>query len=174
MGLTSPGDNTPFADLDALYLHILFSVDEPTLNKVLSILAFLFAMSQIDFWYFWNLPDVLIESKFRTLEFLEAFHGYEPGELRLILEDLHSIVDVPGNSANSSSEIRLFHASLSDFLQDKARSDFLFIDMGLRCARIARLCTGHLTPWLSSDGTCLSFISSNGRVIDSAHSISKI
>lgn len=145
--LSSPGNSTPFADLDALYKHILLSVDPSDLSKVTPFFAFLFGTTQLKFpshvYPFYNTPT-----------FIETFLGLEPGDLHIALGDLHSIVDVPPLSVTSlrSPQIRLFHASLGDFLQDKARSGDLFIDMGNHCAIFARLCIGNIVRCLNSKG----------------------
>lgn len=50
-----------------------------------------------------------------------------PGELQVILNDLHSIIYVDLLEGNADSSPASAHASLEDFLLDKARSRRLFI-----------------------------------------------
>jgi len=69
-----------------------------------------------------------------------------PGELQITLSDLHSIIAIPlpqGND-NGIRYLRLFHASLGDFLLDKARSGRLFIDVQDAHAHFARYCIMHM------------------------------
>ena len=86
------------------------------------------------------------------IEDVEIFLCLMPGELQIILSDLHSIIAVPSPQKNASvvRHLRLFHASLGDFLLDKARSGELFIDAREAHAHLARFCIGHLpTPFLT-------------------------
>lgn len=147
-----PGINAPFADLDAVYERILLSIEEPKRGKALSVFAFLFATSQMEAIPFITSFD---SSDLRTSTFIELFLGYKPYDLLLVLSDLHSLVDAPPLAASSGlHELRLFHPSFSDFLQDKGRSGpaCLFVDMGVYCGEFARVCMRHLTPWLYSEG----------------------
>jgi hypothetical protein len=66
-----------------------------------------------------------------TPKFIEYFLSLRRGEVFTILSDLHSIIAVP--SANKRDiPLRLFHASLGDFLTDHSRSgDFFFLDSGV-------------------------------------------
>ncbi|PPQ85002.1 hypothetical protein CVT25_010501 [Psilocybe cyanescens] len=130
----SPGNHTPFADLDALYGHIL-SPDESMIETVLSLFAFMFATAKMD-------TGLAGRQSTQTPDFIEAFLGHEPGELLLALADLHSIVDVPSvqqpsEGVSTTRPLRLFHASLGDFLLDKRRSGRLYIDMEAYYTRFA-------------------------------------
>lgn len=155
LNISPPGKNVPFADLDGVYKSILLSIELPELEKALSVFAFLFAASQMKFTPFISSFD---SSILRTAAFIELFLGYEPYDLLLVLGDLHSLVDVPPLSASSNlAELRLFHPSLGDFLQDRGRSGpNLFIDMGIYCTKFARICIKHLTPWLYTEGALYS------------------
>jgi len=133
-GLVTPEIATPFAELDALYIQILSTVIQ--VEKVLDI--FMVLMS------FWPL-----EVGTRRPEILDHFFSYRAGQTRAILSDLHSILYVPpkgdrtGEFGNfhaslavslleryrTEGEIRILHASLSDFLLDAKRSGRFFIDL---------------------------------------------
>lgn len=125
-GLTSPGTNTPFADLDALYIHIFSSVDD--IDRVQQIFTFL----------------LLRESDFDAeMNAVEDFLHFRRGQLDMLLKDLHSVVYVPLPSQRSES-IRLFHASLGDFLLDRTRSGRFFIDPEEGHSRMGKYCIRYL------------------------------
>ncbi|KAF8806742.1 hypothetical protein BYT27DRAFT_7100444 [Phlegmacium glaucopus] len=113
-GLSNPGVDTPFAELDALYTHIFSNVKN--IDKALEILSLLL-LKQTEM----PLTPRLLENLF--------FLRY--GDLYIIFSDLQSIMDVPAPGTDrDSSEIRIYHASLGDFLLDKLRSAKLYIDAG--------------------------------------------
>ncbi|KAF8799381.1 hypothetical protein BYT27DRAFT_7201626, partial [Phlegmacium glaucopus] len=94
-------------------------------------------------------------SEIYTPSIVEKFLGYQHGELQIILADLHSVIFVPSPSLNSNSEedqLRIFHASLGDFLLDRSRSGDLFIDASEAHARMAENCIQHVTPMLEMGG----------------------
>jgi len=91
----------PFAELDALYTHILTSVQDVSL--IVELLSFILYLSQV-------YEDV-------TVAFLEEIHDLEPGSLQLILCDLGALVLIDDNE-----RIKVLHASLLDFLIDPSRS----------------------------------------------------
>ncbi|KAF8884418.1 hypothetical protein CPB84DRAFT_1850655 [Gymnopilus junonius] len=125
-GLTSPGTNTPFADLDALYTHILSSVGD--IDRVRQIFAFL----------------LLRESDFDAdMNAIEDFLRLRRGQLDMLLKDLHSVIYVPLPSRRWES-LRLFHASLGDFLLDRTRSGRFFLDPEEAHSRMARYSIRYL------------------------------
>ena len=135
LGLQPTGKNMPFAALDALYMHIFLAVaDLEAVTKVFEVLLLFPVLS--------NAP----------IDDVEIFLCLSPGDLQIVLIDLHSIIAVPSPQKNASvvRHLRLFHASLGDFLLDKARSGELFIDAREAHAHLARFCIGHLpTPFLT-------------------------
>ena len=125
-GLASPGSNTPFADLDALYSHILSSVDD--IARVREVFFFL----------------LLGESDFGAdMNTVEDFLQLRRGQLDMLLKDLHSVIYVPLHNRGSES-LRLFHASLGDFLLDRKRSGRYFVDPEEGHSRLARYCLRYL------------------------------
>jgi hypothetical protein len=81
-GILPRGKTTPFAEMDALYSHILFAASE-NIDKVLDIFAVLLFRRSPH-------PDRL-----PTIQFLESFLSYRPGEVFVVLSDLHSIISLP-------------------------------------------------------------------------------
>jgi hypothetical protein len=110
-GLSTDGNETPFALLDALYHHILSSVKEPA--KVLQILAMVVV---------WKLR---IPAALLGIETIEAVLGLN---VRRVLVDMHALVFVPP-PGEYGAELQLHHASLYDFLIDRSRSHGFFIDV---------------------------------------------
>ena len=130
-GQPKPDQETPFAELDGLYHFILSSViDTDKLQDVLMFLV-LRPFSQGSLW-----------SK-QTTTLIEQFLFYRPGEIDMILTDLHSIIYVPP-PGEYFRELRFFHASLSDFLLDRSRSKDLFLDQGAAYAKLTGLAVMHI------------------------------
>ena len=118
-GISPRGKTTPFAEMDSLYLHILMSASDniETALEIFAILLFL------------HHRDLEI-----TPRFVESFLSLRKGEVFMILSDLHSIISMPSPDERKSrkSPLRLFHASLGDFLTDRSRSgDAFFLDSGV-------------------------------------------
>ena len=129
LGLQPTGTSMPFAELDALYIHIFSAVsDIEAVIKVFEILLLFQPLSG------------------RPIDEVEKFLCLIPGELQITLSDLHSIIAVPLPQGNDNviRYLRLFHASLGDFLLDKARSGRLFIDVQDAHAHFARYCIMHM------------------------------
>ncbi|KAF8801492.1 hypothetical protein BYT27DRAFT_7341968 [Phlegmacium glaucopus] len=130
-GLSNPGVDTPFAELDALYIHIFSKVKNIT--RALEILGLLLLIQVV---------------RPRTPQMVEDIFFLRHGDVYIILSALHSIMDVPMPSADIISEpreIRIYHASLRDFLLDKSRSAKLYIDVGRTYANLTRYFLKHLS-----------------------------
>jgi hypothetical protein len=69
---------------------------------------------------------------------IENLLSYNQGDIHLILSDLHSILDVP--DVTDKRPIRVFHASLQDFLLDQNRSGAFYLDEGIARARLTQIC----------------------------------
>ena len=121
-GLAAPPDEeSPFAELDAFYRQIFSAVANFNVKDILEVLSILF------------LADAeCIEKSPRAIE---RFLSFSPGRVRIILSDLHSAVGLPEEDAGP---IRVFHASLIDFLLDPARSGDYHIDVKVTHASITR------------------------------------
>jgi hypothetical protein len=118
----NPNDDNPFSQLDALYEHILSSVQDVDLMKqVLGIMAIPRADRD-------GLGDYTSPS---MMEKLLSLHR---GRLYLLLGDLKSLMDLGG----PDEPIKFFHASFSDFLLDPTRSGKWFVDTRLAHERIAK------------------------------------
>jgi hypothetical protein len=123
-GLSTSRDGTPFSELDIFYDHILSSVSK--IDKIIEILSFLLLVQ------FWK----------KTKTVVEDFLLLRRGDVDITLSDIHSLVSVPV-SDNESGELRMFHASLPDFLLDRSRSGRFYIDKEEASTKITRYCMIH-------------------------------
>ena len=115
--------DSPFTMLDALLHQIFQSVRQDDLEKVMEVLGAL----------------IFIKSfPFQKLSHLEPFFDYRPRELVSVLGDILSLVYVPENEDGS---IKIYHASLPDFLQDRSRSKDFYLDPSATYVKLARRCT---------------------------------
>ena len=108
------GQKMPFGELDALYHHIFGSVEDT--QAVLKLLAVVIL---------WELTQV---------DQLESLLGLSPGGTQLLLCDIQSLCFV--ESSFRGAHVRLYHASLHDFLLDGLRSKGLHIKVPLAHARL--------------------------------------
>jgi hypothetical protein len=106
-GVAAPRFGVPFAALDQLYTQILSEVpDRPQLLKILKVIT-----TEI------SDPPLSVTSIEQLLEL-------EPGDVRLVLRGLHSVVELP---EEDNDDISFHHASFRDFLQDPARAGIFYI-----------------------------------------------
>jgi hypothetical protein len=156
-GQSEPGQETPFAELDSLYHLILSSIADT--QKLQDFLMFLVLrpLSQ----------DRKLSKQTTTVTMIEKFLFCRPGEIDMILADLHSIISVPP-PWDKYGELRFFHASLPDYLLDRSRSKDLFLDQGSAYAKLTGLALKHInnptgsplkhTPCMSFPSCCDSLI----------------
>ncbi|KAF8153383.1 hypothetical protein B0H34DRAFT_723341 [Crassisporium funariophilum] len=124
-----PKNDTPFAELDALY-HFIFSCVEnlETALDILSVILF------------------TVKGKVkRTPRLVEDLLFLQHGDVAMELCDLHSILDVPTppDGIDGGREIRILHASLSDFLFNESRSGFFSINPEKACTKLTRCFLKH-------------------------------
>ena len=128
LGIRPPPNriDLPFAQLDALYMQILFDVDD--VGPILEILAVL-VLSTPNFPMDWSLSQV------------GEFLSFDPGEVESYLGDLNSLVYI-----GADDEISIIHASFSDFLMDPTRSGRFWINPKATHTVLARHCLNFLQP----------------------------
>ena len=114
----------PFGELDALYTYILTSVEDR--ETVLLILGFYLLCD----WYIY--PSMEIRD-------LEHFFLLNSGDIDMLFGDLSSLVVI----FNVEPYIHLLHASLGDFLLDRARSKEFHIDLSNIHTTCMHLCFRH-------------------------------
>jgi hypothetical protein len=124
LGISFPqGNDRPFAQLDALYTHIFSSANGIHNHTINSIFGIIFLASQPQYDYIE--PSVAL---------LECALALEAHEVILLLDDFVSLIALPQDPAES---IRLFHASLLDFLRDPARSGKFALDLSVAHEAVA-------------------------------------
>ena len=128
--LRSPGNSAaPFATLDALYLQIFLSVGDE-IEKVMEILGAL----------------VFLKKNLKQLEDLEEFFGCRPGELASIMGDMHALIHIPDSR---SENVKIYHASLPDFLLDPTRSQSFHLRAAAVYLNLAQHCINRIHPNLA-------------------------
>jgi len=153
-GLSPRGKTTPFAEMDSLYLHILMSASD-NIETALEILAVLLFLHRQDLQF--------------TPRFLESFLSLREGEVFTVLSDLHSIISLP-SPVEENKPLRLFHASLGDFLTDLSRcGDAFFLDSGVCHRNIVNRIVKQLMSRTSGGYLRLSTIILLSIVCDSSH-----
>ncbi|PPQ85050.1 hypothetical protein CVT25_010272 [Psilocybe cyanescens] len=120
LGLRPVQRDIPFAELDALYMHILSSAENP--EAVLQILAYHFLTQSVVIMY--QGVDLNLFSLF-------------PEDVFELFCDLTSLVSVTVD--RDAAFLDIFHASLEDFLLDQSRSQQFWIDSKIWHAKFAHL-----------------------------------
>ncbi|KAF5317671.1 hypothetical protein D9619_012514 [Psilocybe cf. subviscida] len=127
--------NSPFAHLDALYVHILSMMgDHEATRDILSAWEF----HERHFNYAEKYTATTIQ------RFLRHYNpGYTDEFFESWLSDLAAIVQ------DCNGKLVFYHASLSEFLRDKSRSNEFYIDLDAFCAKVFpamwRKCVGSLS-----------------------------
>jgi hypothetical protein len=81
---------------------------------------------------------ILIEfNKDDNLAPLEKLFGYRDGELEGVMGDMVALVEIP---TERSRPVKIYHASLPDFLLDPSRSRQFFLDPPRAYANLALQC----------------------------------
>ncbi|KAF8162855.1 hypothetical protein B0H34DRAFT_297934 [Crassisporium funariophilum] len=123
LGLSPPPSNdTPFAELDALYTHILSGIED--IKSLLQILAVLIIPRHKDDSF----------GEYSTPAMLQKLLFLRPGDVELLLGDLLSLLSF----TTPNEVIRILHASLADFLLDRTRARVFYIDLRMSHAALAR------------------------------------
>ncbi|KAF5314356.1 hypothetical protein D9619_011738 [Psilocybe cf. subviscida] len=103
----------PFSELDALYTHILSSVND--IERVLDVIGFRII--------FLN-PSV---------DSIERILRLDTGEVAILLCDLGSLIGFTNGNPELLPQLQIHHASLVDYLLDSTRSKEYFVDVTGKC-----------------------------------------
>jgi len=136
-----PTSRNPYAALDALYLSILSSsrTDHTLLGNIFSIVT-------LDGQFCTKLTRDI--GRLKSDRFMECVLLLNPGELRLALLDLKSLVGLSIPSYSTLGFVEFWHKSFSDFLLDPSRSGEFYSSSARACTAMAKSCLQLL-----SDGT---------------------
>jgi len=135
LGLKPPSSDTdlPFAELDALYLHIFSTIPKENLDIVLFILGLLILQP-------YSPEGDTLRFSLSSMWFINSFLPLEAGNLEFLLRDLSSILKNVVNTSHAYAQciyshtkdidnaIHITHASVTDFLLDPRRSKEFHID----------------------------------------------
>ena len=147
LGNLDAGKLKPFEQLDSLYSVIFHAVDQAHLAGALRVLGIPMVLSLHPLRPYgrpsFNNP------KPYSPRFLERLLGLRTGSVRCLLFDLESLLTIDDDATN----IRFFHASLSDYLFDKSRSGQFWIDAAIIYADVTQQCLLQLISgppeWMS-------------------------
>ncbi len=145
LGLRPANQDLPFAELDALYLHIFQTLEHP--EKTLLILGMLRC-----------LIGFIDRDPISTAAGIEEFLELDTGDLELLLADITSLV-----SFNAGyPEFPNLHESFAEFLFDPTRSGVFSINRGVIHAKLAHQCFRQINVALQADpreeGRCFDLI----------------
>ena len=124
LGIGPPQRDLPFAELDALYTHIFTGVED--IEHVLEILSLVFFSTNS----FIFSPSLVMIEKILCLQ---------TGDVELYLGDLSSVVSIW-----FGEQVRILHASLTDFFVDPTRSKEFWINPSARHTAFAHRCLQSL------------------------------
>jgi len=119
----------PFANLDALYRHVLSIISEENIKDVLRILGLLIVGDDKR----WNISFIRQIAQLLSLK---------PAKIEMLLAPLASIVNV--TQRDDGKIVTIAHASLSDFLLDEKRSRRFYIDRSKFFGEMALLCLANI------------------------------
>ncbi|KAJ7775231.1 hypothetical protein B0H14DRAFT_2401723 [Mycena olivaceomarginata] len=108
-----PDSESPYGPLDQLYTQILSGVRPTARPRLLKILSLGFAMEST------SRQRITL-----TLHDIEELLKVEPGDVRLALRGLHSVIRIP---SESNGQLFSHHASFIDFLKDPKRSGTFYV-----------------------------------------------
>ena len=137
LGNLDAGRLKPFEQSDSLYSVIFHVIDQADLAGALRVLGIVMALSPGHQFipYPTSAPSFINPVPFSP-RFLEHLLGLRTGGVRCLLFDLGSLLTID----DDDSDIRFFHASLSDYLFDKSRSGQFWIDAEMIYADVAQQC----------------------------------
>ncbi|KAJ2926454.1 hypothetical protein H1R20_g10638, partial [Candolleomyces eurysporus] len=137
----------PFEALDRLYTNILLAAknayDAVDTHHERDFLL-LFKAHQMNVTGFTNFQPLSSNSTIRPpAEILSALLGLEDGAEETLLSDLHSLV-VLETDQHGGSRLRLYHKSLSDFMEDGNRAKALFVSESSVTTHLAKCFMQHI------------------------------
>ncbi|KAJ7464857.1 hypothetical protein B0H11DRAFT_68244 [Mycena galericulata] len=136
--------SSAFADLDILYQFILSA------NRNVSLLVRILGA-------YFGVPESDVAST-RCVSFFDEILGLPRGSVRLALRGVHSVLSIPDSD---EQHVRLYHASIADFLFNPNRSGIYFLDMDHHHKELARRCylivIASLDAWQLYSPNCVAY-----------------
>jgi len=132
-----PSEDSPFSELDALYTHILSSVEDAEIMK--QIMGVLFLVNSTD------LNQSLPNAFARTTKGLASLLFLSPATVLSCLNDLSSVLGISEASHSKvGEEITVHHVSLGDYLFNKDRSGNFYTDPTSFFKNFVSQCLRHI------------------------------
>lgn len=132
LGLRPVLHDLPFAELDALYMHILSALEDPD-RTLLIICTILLNLS-------------LYNHTLSRISNIEKFLGLDAGDGEFLLADMTSLLSV-----DEDGTVRMLHASFGDFLFDLSRPGTFSVNRKAMHTTMACHCLRQLNVVSSSD-----------------------
>ena len=127
LGITTHNES-PFAQLDALYQQILESASDTKWTlRLIGLLLY------------------VTDKKSASPPFIQHLLGLGPEIFETLLHDIHPLIDVPADLL-AEVPIRIIHTSLMDFLTDRSRSGDYFLDSKVVHSDLTQMCFRVLSP----------------------------
>ena len=149
LGLHPSNGDLPFAQLDALYRHIILSQADVALSlKIIGLCL----IRRRDFHYHHHYADTgdhattFFRQSAMTPHLAEEILCLWPGNAQLLLSDLGALMEYSGDD----KPIRVLHASLSEFFSDPSRSGDLHLNVSFLCTDVAL----YICRRISGTGLC--------------------
>jgi len=133
---------SPFAQLEALYRHILLSCENVELALRIIGICLLEAQE----------GDHMHPPQMTAPKCIEVILGLHPGDVQRNLEDLGSLIEYKGDSNN----LRVLHASLFDFVSDPTRLIDLPFNLASIYTDVAIWCSHLMSPRDNSVRRCFT------------------
>ncbi|KJA21320.1 hypothetical protein HYPSUDRAFT_42181 [Hypholoma sublateritium FD-334 SS-4] len=128
LGLRPVHRDLPFAELDALYMHILSALDDP--ERTLLVIGLILVRAQFLGHHLSRIPDI------------ERFLGLEAGDVEFLLADMASLVSW---EVDGTQIVQMLHASFGDFLFDHSRSGTFSLERKALHAVMAYQCCRNIS-----------------------------
>jgi hypothetical protein len=149
-----PDRDKPFAILDALYKHIFSSVEDDLVRQIIGFMA---------------IPRTKGDGLGKYTTPLMIYRLLSPvcllDTILLIFEQLRCVL----RSSGPDDPIKFWHASISDFLLDEARSEEFFVDIRMVHETLARgylrLFRTQRLDWFTTSSMFLSFLEHYKRAL---------
>ncbi|KAJ2933530.1 hypothetical protein H1R20_g3557, partial [Candolleomyces eurysporus] len=148
MEATRKTSSNPLQQLDTLYMHILGSSPDPPLS-----VRWVHAIKLIK-------PRYTVASAFNINMLLQT--DPESNEAEHLLGTLHSLIQIPPHSDQTSTKYGFYHKSLFDFLEDPGRCGKLYVEESERRVLIwdafVRVCARGCDTQFSYPESFLKFL----------------
>ncbi|KAF5328192.1 hypothetical protein D9619_013385 [Psilocybe cf. subviscida] len=170
LGVRPASGSLPFAQLDALYTHILSNVEH--IDTVLKLLNFMLSYKSIPIQHSFDSLDLQPDGlTFMHFHGLELLFSMELGTIDVFFCDLRSLMEVEADGTELT-KFTLKHVSFHDFLCDHSRSGVYYIGAAHHTEHNFAMCLdflgkSHGASSISALNEALKYLRKNVKNIDS-------